>query len=496
MKKYILLPLVAVVFCLFSCSNDDDNTTASNRIPTPQIGLEAEANTVIKNQINSFIYRSLNAFYLYKDEQPLLENSKFSNDQEFTEFIESQGEPRAFFDLLKTVPSNDRFSFITNDFVRLENFFQGVRLSTGMEFISMDIPGENSKYIAVTQVVKDSPADIAGVKRGMIFNKIDGEDITDTTDNKLFGSSPTNFTLGLANVIDGDIRDTDQTFDLEKVEFTENPIAIAKTLEVEGAKIGYLLYNGFIRNSEEALNVEFGKFKSEGISDLIVDLRYNGGGSVATAIALASLITGQFTDQVVLKEQWNSEVQEIFTRNNPDRLVDNFIDKTPANVALNSLNLNKVYFITTKEQTASSSELVPNSLSAYIDVVIIGDETGTVGKSQASTTFYDSPTLFSKENVNSNHKYAMQPLIFKSVNKDDVQVPNSGLTPTIIAKENLFDLGTLGDTNETLLQAAINDIVGGTNLAAKQLKSKSYGTYSGSSRMYDPTYQRMYINPN
>ncbi len=495
MKKYILIPFIVTAFCLFSCNNDDDNNTTSNRIPTPQIGLEAEANNVTKNQINSFIYRSLNSFYLYKDEQPLLEDFKFSNDAEFTEFIESQGEPRTFFDLLKTVPSNDRFSFITNDFVRLENFFQGVRLSTGMDFISMNIPGGNSNYIAVTQVIKDSPADIAGVKRGMIFNKIDGEDITDTTDNKLFGSSPINFTLGLANVTDGVLSDTDQTFDLEKVEFTENPIAIAKTLEVEGTKIGYLLYNGFIRNSEEALNIEFGKFKSEGINNLIVDLRYNGGGSVATAIALASLITGQFTDQVILKEKWNSGVQEFFTRNNPDRLVDKFIDKTPANVALNSLNLNKVYFITTKEQTASSSELVPNSLSAYIDVIIVGDERGTVGKSQASTTFYDSPTLFSKENVNPNHKYALQPLIFKSVNNNDVQVPNSGLAPTIVAKEDLFNLGILGDTKETLLQAAINDIIGSINLAAKQLKSKSYGTYSGSSRMHDPNYQRMYVNP-
>ncbi|WP_010182955.1 S41 family peptidase [Aquimarina agarilytica] len=479
MKNRFIIPFITFMLLFVSCNNDDDGNLVN-------------INGTVNNQVNSFIYNSLQAFYLYKDEQPLLANDRFNNQNEINTYTNQQGNPINFFELL--TPQKDRFSFIVSDFVRLENFFSGVRLSTGMDFIEMDLENENSKYIVATQIAKGSPADLAGIKRGMVFNKIDNEKITVNNRGKLFGSEPKNYSLGLAEVVDQKITDTDQTFNLEKIEFTENPIAVSKVLEVDNTKIGYLLYNSFIRNSEEELNTEFGKFKSAGITDLVVDLRYNGGGSVATAIALASLITGQFTDQVILKEQWNSDLQKRFEESNPERLVQRFVNKTPANSALNSLNLKKVYFLTTKNETASSSELVPNSLSAYIDVVIVGDETGTVGKSQASTTFYDSPNLFNKENINESHKYALQPLIFKSVNNNNVQVPNSGLTPTIIAKENLFNLGTLGDVDEPLLKKALDDITGKATPAAKQLIPQALGKYVGSSRMYDPNYQRMYAS--
>ena len=123
--------------------------------------------------------------------------------------------------------------------------------------------------------------------------------------------------------------------------------------------------------------------------------------------------------------------------------------------AIASLNLTKIYILTSKS-TASASELVINGLAPYIDVVQIGDF--TIGKNVGSITLYDSPD-FSKNSVNPNHKYAMQPIVLKIVNKDgfgDYQV--NGLTPDVQLLENLGNLPPLGDTSEPLLAAAINMI--------------------------------------
>ena len=122
---------------------------------------------------------------------------------------------------------------------------------------------------------------------------------------------------------------------------------------------------------------------------------------------------------------------------------------------LNSLQLSKVYVLTTKA-TASASELVVNCLKPYIEVVQIGDL--TTGKNVGSITLYDSPT-FSKSNVNPRHKYAMQPIVLKIVDKNGFGDYTTGITPTTLLPENLNNLGVLGNIDEPLLNAAINQII-------------------------------------
>ena len=135
-----------------------------------------------------------------------------------------------------------------------------------------------------------------------------------------------------------------------------------------------------------------------------------------------------------------------------------FTNSIEGSGSINSLNLSRVYVLTTNRRTASASELVINSLKPYIDVVVIGEN--TVGKTQASQTVYDSPSLFSDQGANSSHTYAMQPLLANSVNKNDALVPSTGLTPDIQLTEIPFELGILGDVNEPLLAAAIANIAG------------------------------------
>ena len=102
----------------------------------------------------------------------------------------------------------------------------------------------------------------------------------------------------------------------------------------------------------------------------------------------------------------------------------------------------------TTRNSASASELMINSLKPYIAVIQIGTATG--GKYQASITIYDSPN-FRRENVNPNHTYALQPLVFKSANKDGVSDYDNGLEPSVTLSEDIGNLGILGDVNEPLL---------------------------------------------
>ncbi|MBT8375898.1 MAG: carboxyl-terminal protease, partial [Bacteroidia bacterium] len=107
-----------------------------------------------------------------------------------------------------------------------------------------------------------------------------------------------------------------------------------------------------------------------------------------------------------------------------------------------------------------------NSLRPYVEVVQIGDF--TTGKTQASTLLYDSPN-FGPEDINPNHTYALLPLIADSTNKNDELVPADGLEPTISLIESPSNFGTLGDLNEPLLAAAIEDITGTPGRAALQV---------------------------
>src|SRR5690606_21071041 len=96
---------------------------------------------------------------------------------------------------------------------------------------------------------------------------------------------------------------------LNKTQYNENPVYITKTFDINGQKIGYLMYNSFIKDYETDLNNAFAQLKSEGATSLVLDLRYNGGGSVETATDLASMVTGQFNGQVFYKEFWNADRQ-------------------------------------------------------------------------------------------------------------------------------------------------------------------------------------------
>ena len=213
------------------------------------------------------------------------------------------------------------------------------------------------------------------------------------------------------------------------------------------------MYNGFISDFNSQLNSVFANFKANNVQHLVLDLRYNPGGSVNTSILLASLVTGQFTGEVHSTEQWNSEIQDIFYNQNPENLINRFPNSLNG-AQLNSLFLDKVYVLTTGD-SASASELIINALNSHINVVQIG--TTTEGKFQGSITLYDSDD-FGREGANPNHTYAMQPLVVKYANSVGFTDYINGLNPDVVLSENPQNYGTLGDENEPLLARALLEI--------------------------------------
>ena len=432
MKKKILLLLIAIVTLFVSCFEDlDDNIQPVSDL-----------------DIGNFIYRGLNYFYLYKADTPELANDNFDNQDELNTFLNSFETPESLFSFLKS--PQDRFSLLVANYNVLEDALNGISLNNGMEFGLVYYPNNSSNVFGyVRYVLPGTDAESKNLERGTIFNSIDGEQLTETNFSELL--SLNSYEIGLATFDGTAITPTGESIALVKQEYTENPILIAETLTVQGQKIGYLMYNAFTRDFDSQLNGVFAQFKADAITDIVIDLRYNGGGSVETAIDLSSMITGQFYNQVFANEEWNTDRQAEYAS---PKLFDNQII---TGEAINSLNLTKAYVLTTK-RSASASELVINGLNPYIDMTQVGDT--TTGKYQASFLLYDAPAPnFSKSQANPGHSYAMLPLVFKTSNAIGFTDYAEGLFPDIQLKENYTNLGVLGDVNEPLLAAALNDIL-------------------------------------
>ena len=309
-------------------------------------------------------------------------------------------------------------------------------------------------------MLPNSDAANKNVTRGTIFYSVNGVVLTDSNYSELY--KPT-ITLQLADYNNGNITPNGKSITLTQTAYAENPIYLHKIITEGSQKVGYLMYNGFYNEYDLQLNDIFGTFKSSGVTDLVLDLRYNSGGSVQSAEYLASMITGQFTGQLLLRQKWNAKLEKFITDDNPNALVDNFPDKIN-NTPINSLRFSKVYILTTKS-SASASELVINSLKPYINVIQIGET--TTGKNVGSVTLYDAID-FSKEKSNKNHRYAMQPIVVKTVNKDGFGEYENGITPNIVLSEDYGNMGILGDINEPYLKTALNQINGtGTIVSAK-----------------------------
>ena len=465
---FLYLFLFSLLFT--SCFEDNDDNGAS------------------ASEINDFVWKGMNAAYLYKQEISDLDNERFNDSDEYASYLNNYNSPEDLFESLIYERDNiDKFSLIIDNYIELEQYLSGVSLSNGLNYGLVYLPNSNNEIFGYVRYVNNgSAADLANINRGDIFRSIDGVPLS--VDNYSDLLSQEIYTVNFANYFNNDTEDiNDDTIELnginielQKAPLVKNPVHHYSTLDYSGGKIGYLMYNQFVSNYDDYLKTIFSEFKSNSIDELILDLRYNPGGSINSAIVLASLITGQFENEVFNTEQWNNDIQNYWINNNPEYLINRFT------TFQSSLNLSRVYILTTRS-SASASELIINCLKPYINVVQIG--TTTYGKYQASVTLYDSEN-FSNQNVNRSHSYALQPLVLKTLNVNGVTDYYNGINPDYEYEERAFDMGQVGDLNEPMLNFTLDIIDSRISL---DLKTELF-EYIDDNLKFDFLEREMYID--
>ena len=456
MKKFFM-PVLLLGVILTSCSKDDEiNEVEEVEVVEELTELEKE-----KLEINDFVWKGMNNIYLYKAQIPKLGDDYFSTQTALNEYLLEWSDPEDLFYNGLVFKDLDKFSWIVDDYSELENYLAGSSKSAGFRYGFAYAPKSETKVVAfVIYVSPEGPADLAGLKRGDYISKVNGTEMT--VNNYLTIFNPEVLELGRSIVKDDALVPNGDPITVSKAVYKENPIAVDKVFTVDGVKIGYLYLSTFLGEfgiDDVKLNDVFGKFKSENIDELIVDLRYNSGGYSEFSADLASMVTGQFEGQILTQQLWNDNWMEYWEKNDQEAIYNRFDSEVSTEQAINSLNLNRVYVIET-DRSYSASESFLIALEPYIEVIHVGQNTG--GKFQGSVTVYDSKGVFTKEGINPNHKYAIQPLIYKYANSDGYTDFVGGLTPDIKMEEKIYNLGQLGELDEPLLARTIQAITGVT----------------------------------
>ena len=424
MKKLLFL---FVFLSFFGCKDDLDETI-----------LVANAENL---EIEDFIYKAMNYVYYWQEDVPNLADNRFSNDKEYTSFLQSYDGPEDLYNNLKF--DEDIYSYYYDDYEDYNKSSQAVSLSNGMIFGLVYVSGSNTNIFAyVRYVFPNSDAALKGIKRGDIFTHVNGTQLTVENRFELLFSNKTSYSIDLATITDNQLEPTGTTIVLNNTQQTERQIYLSKIIEYDNKKVGYIMYNGFTASQEDDLKNEFTDFATQQIDELVVDLRYNPGGRISTTQLLAGLIAGEHAGKVFGKIIYNDKLRNQNTK----------VNITNANI---QLGLSRVFFLTT-QSSASASEMIINGLKPYMTTIQIGDKTS--GKDVGSAPVYDY--VDNKGTKNPNHKWVLLPIMFKIFNSENVGDYSDGLQPNISLPEVLSNLGVLGEPNEPLLQKALEVISG------------------------------------
>jgi hypothetical protein len=421
-------------------------------------------------EVQDFVWKAMNAYYLDQDKISDLSDRRFNSHPELNNYLRQFDNPNTLLtDLLSQNPDGDTKTRLINDYNLLEQPTNRTSVTHGVEYGIIAEPGSTDNVLGYIQyILPNSNAATKNIKRGEFFYKVDDTQLTrDNFRTLLEGSNTYELTMATFDGVkveeDSIIVSTvkvPKKIRLDKSGYTHNPIFISKTIVSGTNTIGYLMYNNdFSSNYLNDLNNTIAQFNSQNVNQLVLDLRYNiGGGSFTENIVkLGSMITGQFLDQPFLKERWNVKAQPWFEMHQPDSIVTKFTNKLNATTNINSLGLTDVYIIL--DGSSSSIELLINSLRSYINVHIINSST-TNGNSTGAITLYNSID-YDSIGASPNHTVALQPIVLDFLNSDDATF-DQGFTPNLRTcnQEDILNLGELGELSDPILNDVVNFVNG------------------------------------
>jgi C-terminal processing protease CtpA/Prc len=334
--------------------------------------------------------------------------------------------PDAYLEAIRYRPFDETFSYIAPR-AATEAFF-GESQFVGFGFSSTFFPpGE----LRVTDVMPNSPAREANLSRGDRIVEINGRTVEALHSagelDGAFGASEPDVQAEVV-VVRGATRFRAR---VSKRVVTIPTVSAAQVYSTDGREVGYVFFRNFVTPSYGALDEAFSDLRARGVRDLVLDLRYNGGGLVGVAQHLASLIGGPRTDGQVFAEYFHND------KNTARNSVMRFDPRSHA------LGLERLIVITTRA-SASASELVINALRPFMTVFVIGSRTFGKPVGQYQINFCDktlAPVSFALRNANGEGDFF------------------GGIPPTCPAADDLDH--PVGDPNEASLREALTVVATG-----------------------------------
>ncbi|MFD1293930.1 S41 family peptidase [Lutibacter holmesii] len=464
MKKtnYLLLAYIGFALAFASCSKDDDDEGTEKETPDP-----TEEAVTLNEPKNDFVWKAMNSWYNWQQQVPNLLDSKSDDQDDYYTYLNKYDTPEDLFEsLIYNEGVIDRFSWFIEDYVEQQKSFQGISTTFGFRLQAVKIDADKDDVIFYVRYVADnSPAFNAGIKRGDIINALDGVVLTTGNYSETVGKlSNPSVTLTMVSESNG-VLTVIEDKTITAVELAEDPVYFKKVFEdINGRKVGYLVYNGFRSSYNDELNEAFAYFKGEGVNELILDFRLNGGGSVQTSAYLASMINESAGDDEFAELKFNfkhTDASSSYYFGNSMNIYDEnglFLREETVN---RLSNIDRLYVLTSGS-TASASEMIINGLKPFIPVVTVG--TTTYGKNVGSITLYDSPSsdYTNVDSANTSHYNAMQPIVFQIYNKSGESDYTQGFEPDIeVVEYNSWNnILPFGDENETVLKGALDHIRG------------------------------------
>ena len=447
MKRFFYI-LFSLALLVTSCEKEPKVQT----VPTTPPGNDTYT------YVNVFAYNMMNDYYLWNKE---IAKGLEEWDDTF--------EPISYVDKIKY--KDDKWTMLTDDY---ESFFgdvSGVGTSYGYDIMLYVHDQSNTSKILLCAVVlyvyPDSPAAQAGLKRGDVILKVNGKDLVynnnayyDIVVNEML--SGTKCTLEMNN---------GKSVSMTAVELVENPVIAYKVLDNGTKKIGYLHYTSFTAESCAPLLEACKYFKEQGVKELVLDLRYNGGGAVKTEEMFISMLAPKSAvdnGEVFEKEIYNAELTKYwgtgeskFTTTHEFTFGDKqyTFDTSDANIGLD-----KIYAIVT-DRSASASEALICCLKPFMPVELIGEQTYgkfCAGLVYSADDWYDDVKeyLNDPEDYTKGKKYAHNWGIycmyarFADKNGETLCMPD-GIPVDVAAEDNPRDGCQFGDPEESMLKVAL-----------------------------------------
>lgn len=486
-KHFLLLFLAITALSVVSCKDDESRHILD--VPNNNQEDDDVTDEMLKySHINTFAYNTMNQYYLWVDEPQV--DEKMKNWALYDDPIAIVKDVR-FKD--ETGKDIDRWTSMLTNFDEAEKSLDGVVTTYGFDF-SLYMWDDDNVCAIVNYVMKGGPAEKAGLKRGDVIVKVNGKlmpfadkKYSDIVNNELLGGKTLVATM-----------EDDSQITLNAVVLQEDAILLTKVFDVADKKVGYMVYNSFTFESIDHLIEECKKFKKAGISELILDLRYNGGGYGIAKEALASMLgpeaevkAGSLLEVMVyndyITEYYKSKNIKNDTYFSTEFSYESGKEEKVSNTADANIGIEKLYVIVT-DNSASASEALICCLKPYMPVILIGEQ--TYGK-------YCGGFVIGAQNFYENNKKHFEELgtykeAHAAVKNWGIYVMASryadkngqtgcmpdGYRPDIEATDKPYDGYQLGDPEESMLKVALTQVgykFASTRTSQEQISMKSVG---------------------